>query len=246
MKVFLLFLLVIVGCPNQKVSKPKGTTVEVKQNGLLKERRYYSLQKQLTGIVFFDSSGSRSVQGDSLCFAYQAGEELSDVTEYHFTAQKYIKADPTFSNEYYKRLFYFRKACPDIYSLNSSYLLYNELGDICNIRSSVLIDGREVRSLEKISQEGDLKNFEYSDLNSKFNNLSQILQSRFYDQLLARLRIETQAGSLVREQYFFENGTLDRKYFYKNGVINNILISILFKDGSQEKIEQQFNYKETE
>ena len=84
---------------------------------------------------------------------------------------------------------------------------------------------------------------EYDNINSRFNNLSNDLQSFFYNQQLLKFQFSTQDNSLLSEKYFFYNGFFTRTYFYKNHKIEKIVIEAKYKDGRAQRLNRQYNYK---
>jgi len=224
-------------------TKFKIKIVEIEQNRHLKERRYYDLNKKIVKIVFFDFSNSKLIRGDSLCFVYDSNGILNNVIEYSFIKNKYQKIKSSLSYTFYKNLFDFKNSCQDIFSYNESYLIPNELSDICQIRKSVLADGRYVQSLEKIYKKGNLSVIEYDKINSRFNNLSDDLKTFFYGQELISFKITINNNHLIKEEYVFEGGLLQRIYIYQNEKMKNIDIVVSRKNGTLQTISRYFKYK---
>src|SRR4051812_20287448 len=109
--------------------KPFLHIIELIENGSLKERRYFDLNKKLRSIVFFVLEGKKIVQGDSLWFNRNSQGKLIKVDEYNFKRGRYVKGLNELSNIYYKDLFELEDLCADLSCLRSAYLLFNEITD---------------------------------------------------------------------------------------------------------------------
>jgi len=243
MQLFSLILFALISCnANDKNNhNAKDLIVDVESNGNL-ERKYYTPQKHIMSSILFNQKKSKLVLTDSVVFQYDSLGRFKDIEEYEFSGISYQKIVASVEGEYYANLFSSVNSCPDFSALKLSFLLINELGDMCNITNSTLPDGQDVKKLEKVYIEGQTRTLVYDSLNAKFRNLSLDFQSFFDNQNLNRIEILLQNGYLSKENYFYENGILTRTYVYEDEKVKDIEIEAKYKDGLIKKNNRHYSY----
>lgn len=189
--------------------------IAVYQDNLLIRKDYLDSKNLLLGSVTYVND---VVPEDSIAFLYNEESEFVGLNEFQIENGNANKLGFSPNQKYYEDIFNSVEDCKTLYSLKSSSLLLKELNDICTIQNSVLSNGQEVSNLMSKSQEGNLIVFTFNEVNSKFSNLSEEIQSYFYNKTLLSFKIKLKGNQLIQEEYFYENGKFLRTYSYNESL----------------------------
>ena len=238
----ILFLSSLFGCV-AVYGDSKDNILEIRKNGLLIESRHYTINKMLESIVHFKSDKFKSIPIDSIFFKNTSPGNLDKIFFFSYSKGHYKYEENVLMTTYYQTLLYRNKDCPLINNLVTSYDLFESLRDICNITTSVLPNGEETSILKKERMEKYTNNIiiTYDNLNSRFNGLSNGLQSYFYHKQLNKLCINMRDHFLVKEEYFFENGKFTREHSYQNQQLERT-VSIIHYNDSKDTISFIYEY----
>ena len=225
----LLLILVFFACQTN-TSKGEGRTYTIKQDGILVEKRYVDDKNRTISIVTYDMETKNPT--DSISFNYVNQEELGGVKAYLLRDGKYEEHEPLMVDNFYREIYgVHNELCNAMLVLRCKLLLEDVISNICGIQSSVLPDGRKVSSLAMVSQNSDVVEIKYADINARFNNLSEILQSYFYNQIMLEFSIVVKNGYLQSEEYTFIGGVFARALFYDTGHLIRSEIDVKYKNG---------------
>jgi hypothetical protein len=241
--VLLIFLMLIFFCRiNAQFNQREEVTI-TKDNRVI-EKLYFDNKKLPLAIVYYNKSLGNWTDIDSLNFSYE-NDIFSNLKIYHLTGSKYQERNANLLKNRFSQILENTRNCRSLYLLQSSYILITEFGDICNIESSILSDGKEANEAETSYKENDTsKVIELNDLNSRFNNLSPDIDSLFNQSLLTKLKLYISNNSITREQYFFEDGQLERKYIYLNGKLFEIQIIASYNNNKSKNLRKYYSYNQ--
>ncbi len=227
-----MLLTLFANCTQASIDENDSERViEVLREGMLIRKEYFGLNNLLKSSVTFSDNNQPQ---DSIAFVYSTKNEFISFSEYQFKNGRYEKVNLSPSYNYYQGIFASVKECSDMYLSKNSSLLLKEFNDLCIIQSSVLADGREALSIRKKLQEGELTVYIFENMNSKFTNLSEEIESYFYDKTLLDLKIKFRGDDLIEETYTFENGIFSRIYSYEKNLKEKML-TVAYKGKSQQK-----------
>lgn len=242
---YILFLLIAFISCNQNDANSTGLNrdhvIDISSNSQLIERRYYSNEKKINSIIFFDRDSPIEEPVDSIVFLYNSSDQIENIITYNYIDERYQKNTNSVDKEHFMNIFSTLQDCSNFKSLTSSYLLINELSDICNITNSVLPNGKDMKILEKVNYQGKNKVLTYDGINARFNGLSLDLQSFFYDQKLNKLTIVCDGAFISSDTYYFQNGSFKRNYNYRDGKLIDIKIEVTYNDGTTQHILKHFS-----
>lgn len=212
MKILIVLFILLTSCSQSDIKKDNSKKViAVYQDNILIRKDYLDSKNLLLGFVTYVDD---IVPQDSIAFLYNDKNVFIGLNEFQLENGNAKKLDFSPNQKYYENIFNSVEECKTLYSLKSSFLLLKELNDLCTIQNSVLSNGQEVSNLMTKSQEGNLIVFTFNEINSRFSNLSEEIQSYFYNKTLLSFKMKLQDNQLIQEEYIFENGKFLRTYSY--------------------------------
>lgn len=223
----LLLLLVLVfalsSCSAQTANDDVKKICLIKQNGILVEKRSFDDKNNIVSIITYDE-GNGKTPIDSIIF-----DNHLRITVYSYDQGKYLPDDLSLIRDYYTQIYDTAGSTCILRSIiQHKFLIEDVIESLCSIQGSVLVDGTEVSTRESITKASNGVTIRYSNLNSIFNNLPEILQSYFYNQPLDSLSLFVNNGYLQKETYSFSGGLASRSFTYDNGLIQESILEVQY------------------
>jgi hypothetical protein len=225
----LLLLPILFACQTSN-SVGLNRICRIKQDGVLVEKRYLDDKNRTTCIVTYDTKTKNAL--DSIFLNYSNQEILVDIKAYSFIEGKYELNEIPMTSDFYRRIYGNNDLCNVLLIVKHKLLIEDVLNNICNIQSSVLPNGKDVSSIAIITRNSDLTKIKFEALNARFNNLSEIHQSYFYNQIMESFSVQIKNGYLQQEEYIFTDGVFKRSFFYEAERLVKSVIDVKYKDGT--------------
>ena len=211
-------------------SEGENKIYAIKQEGVLVEKRYIDGKNRTTCIVTYDIETKNPI--DSINLNYMNQKELGIVKAYSLVEGKYEENELPIISDFYRKIYSTHDgSCDILLNVKHKLLIEDVLSNICGIHSSVLPDGKNVSSLAITTKSSDLIEIKYVDVKARFNNLSETLQSYFYNQIMEEFSIIVKNGYLQKEEYTFIDGVFTRTFFYDAGRLIKSVIDVKYKNG---------------
>jgi hypothetical protein len=225
---FFLPIAIVTSCQNEEQTK----IIRVTQDTLLIQRIYYKAdneKKQLISKVYLNG---RNHLLDSIRFIRDKNEKViaKDVYQYkNGVFEKQIIGSGTFSEV----------ECDILSRITKPQFYLRDLSDICIITSATLPEGGVVADKIKSSNDGDTTTIYAENINARFRGLSLEIESFFYNELLHSFKFQFQDEKLLTEKYVFEEGTLQRIYYYDFKELT-VTIKANYKNGDKKTINMKY------
>lgn len=225
----LLLIPVFFACQTS-TSEGVSKIYAIKQEGVLVEKRYVDDKNRTTCFVTYDIETKNPI--DSISLNYINQEELGAIKAYSLVEGKYQVNELPIISDFYRKIYSADDGlCDILMNVKHKLLIEDVLSNICGIQSSVLPDGKNVSSLAITTKSSDLIEIKYVDVKARFNNLSETLQSYFYNQIMEGFSLHVQNGYLQKEEYTFIDGVFTRTFFYDAERLIKSVIDVKYKDG---------------
>lgn len=239
----LLLIPVFFACQTS-TSEGVSKIYAIKQDGFLVEKRYVDDKNRTTCIVTYDIETRNSI--DSISLNYMNKEELGIVKAYSLVEGKYEENELPIISDFYRKIYSTHDdLCDILLNVKHKLLIEDVLSNICGINSSVLPDGKNVSSLAITKKSSDLIEIKYVDIKVRFNNLSETLQSYFYNQIMEGFSIVIKNGYLQKEEYTFVDGIFNRTFFYDAGRLIKSVIDVKYKIGKTKSSTRVYELEKT-
>lgn len=239
----LLLILVFFACQTS-TSEGVSKIFAIKQEGFLVEKRYVDDKNRTTCIVTYDIDTRNPI--DSICLNYMNQEEFGIVKAYSLVEGKYEENELPIISDIYRKMYTTHDDwCYILMNVKHKFLVEDVLSNICGINNSVLPDGKNVSSLAITKKSSDLIEIKYVDIKVRFNNLSESLQSYFYNQIMEEFSIVVKNGYLQKEEYTFVDGVFTRIFSYDAGRLIKSVIVVKYKNGKRKSSTRVYELEKT-
>lgn len=227
----LLFLSIsiISSCQNEESAK----VIRMTQDTLLVQRIYYQGLNEEKQVISKVHLNGRNHTLDSIQFIRDKTGKIiaKDVYQYkNGVYEKQVLGSGTFSEV----------KCEILSKVTKPQFYLRDLSDICIITSATLPEGGIVAKKIRSLIDGDTINIYAEKINARFRGLSQEIESFFYNQILHSFKLQILGDKLLTEWYVFEDGTLQRIYYYDS---KELTVTIKAKYNNGERRVIKMNYK---